>query len=378
MIPKYYFISLMFFIFLFGFLIVFPKQLGKVKDECYSGKQWQLTYMCYEKETLNIATQKGIKAALTYVNDVVKVNSPLPTTVHRLYHAIGHHAYLLTRDPNQALSYLGPYDYDQEQFDWSDFPLDGYRHGVTMMYFKDKKGEKPIADLMRDICGKFLDISSFRLVTPRIAVVAQHCFHMVGHGLMAMNGNDVAVSLPYCDLLPQEWMQKRCYFGVFMENAYLYAQHDNYNTRQEPRPSVKGKSMKSLCGEFDGWKKYECSRFVGWSLFSRNGNFTDIENAFNECQSLQPPAEEMCINEFSVLFVPPLFKDNFPALVTVCKKLPKFEYQRACFNGAAFGIKIGTGGNKIRNSPFCELLDDQFRRSCLETLEEELTWGRYY
>ena len=44
------------------------------------------------------------------------------------------------------------------------------------------------------------------------------CIHGIGHGLMAWYDYDLYDALEACDLIHQQFHQKSCYSGVFMEN----------------------------------------------------------------------------------------------------------------------------------------------------------------
>lgn len=335
-------------------------------DPCLSNSYWQLAYPCYNNQIQTIIQARGIEAALSYIDEIVKENSYLPL-VHLIYHTVGYEAYYTTQNKEKALTYLVPY----EKGGTFDFSLDGFRHGVMMAFFEKNKETKSMSELLHEACADYFDISSPNAVQPQRALVAGQCFHIVGHGLMYGNRNDVIMSLNYCDSLPYAWMKKACYHGVFMENAYLYS---SFYHPEAPRPSVTENTMLTFCLQFEGRKLEECGRFVGWTVFNRN--YGDIEGALEECQELPEGNQKICITEAAIIFIPSLI-NSFGEMIHTCKSL-RAELIESCLTGVAVGIKVGSAGKINQEKPFCELIDEEnLRKTCFETLMR-IKYGRHH
>lgn len=83
----------------------------------------------------------------------------------------------------------------------------GCRHGATEAFFAER-GTADLIGSMQELCGDEVG-NRFHM---------HQCVHGVGHGLMAWYDYDLYDALAACDLIQQEYHQKSCYSGVFMEN----------------------------------------------------------------------------------------------------------------------------------------------------------------
>lgn len=83
----------------------------------------------------------------------------------------------------------------------------GCRHGATEAFFA-ANGTSDLIDSLHTLCGDELE-NRFHM---------HQCIHGIGHGLMAWYDYALHDVLAACDLIQQQYHQKSCYSGVFMEN----------------------------------------------------------------------------------------------------------------------------------------------------------------
>ncbi len=84
----------------------------------------------------------------------------------------------------------------------------GCRHGATEAFFA-ANGTTDLIDSLHTLCG---DEAGNRFHM-------HQCIHGIGHGLMAWYDYKIYDALEACDLIRQQYHQKSCYSGVFMENV---------------------------------------------------------------------------------------------------------------------------------------------------------------
>lgn len=311
-------------------------------------------YPCYSAKVHAIAMAEGISAALNYADKVIGEGSRY-TIMHLVMHTVGHDAYHLTHDLDRAFAYLPPEARTPEHY----FDFDGYQHGVLMAFFEDRKDAVPLRALMRESCASYVAVmkpSALPDWYQRIG--SEQCFHGVGHALMAARENDVMKSLSDCDALPQHWMRDLCAHGVFMENFYLYFP---FYEPGEARPFAKGWTMRPLCAHVPEEYREACARFVGWTLAITEPG--DFHNAFAECRLLPGSHRNACVAEAARHALPAFFRDDFPAMVSICEKETP-DYLDTCLTNAAVGIRQGNAGRANKDKPFCDLVHQESRESC--------------
>jgi mono/diheme cytochrome c family protein len=153
---------------------------------------------CYEQAFANIAYEKGPKESLRQFDEAIKTPGPIEANCHRIVHAIG-------------AGGLAHFDGDVGEAFVAGSPscTSGYYHGILERAFLGIE-EQELGSASRQFCaGPKIRTSEF---------IAYQCVHGLGHGLMIYTGYDLPISLRTCDKLANEWDQRSCTGGVFMEN----------------------------------------------------------------------------------------------------------------------------------------------------------------
>ncbi len=142
---------------------------------------------------------KGIPAAFADLKDRSAHDSYVLAECHPLTHSIGRFAAELFSDVASAYAY-------GDGLCWS-----GYYHGVleTFVY---RSGITNIDTSINGICAS---LNADRTYSFNYF----NCVHGLGHGLMALEENQIPASLKHCDALTGDWEQQSCAGGVYMENV---------------------------------------------------------------------------------------------------------------------------------------------------------------
>lgn len=163
------------------------------------------TFNCYEQFYTALVLEKGIPTALAQVKQEYTADGYARSQCHPIMHVIGHAAAKRFPDVGEAFA-------QGDGFCWS-----GYYHGV-METIVSTVPKEAILDRINSICttvpGK-----------ERQSFDYYNCVHGLGHGVMAMTGNQLFEALGICEKLEGGWEQSSCYGGVFMENVMI----DNKN-----------------------------------------------------------------------------------------------------------------------------------------------------
>lgn len=312
-------------------------------------------YEYYSKRTEEIINSNGIEEALKYINETVRKNTKYGLT-HMIMHIVGHEAYHKTANLKKALSYLPDCSFTEECF-WD---FDGYQHGVFQAYFRNNKNIKPVSTLMQQACSEYYNTTLLTSDNLSKRLISTQCFHALGHALMDFNNNDVFKSLSDCEMLPDDVMKDRCYYGVFMENSYLQVPFYEPNA---PRPLITNGTIIPICEKVKESQKFTCSNFVAWTMLLKG---EDINRSLSLCFDLEEKYRRPCISLAAKHFIPNIFKDDFPRMVDICKNLG--HYEETCIGAVAEGIRQGGTGPQYKNFPFCDIVNPKFKKSCLNSV----------
>jgi hypothetical protein len=167
---------------------------------------------CWKTYYHDLTISQGVKAAMDNLKATYDTNPTVATNCHPLTHIIGRAAGDLYGDVGKAY----------EQGD--NYCSSGYYHGV-MESIAAKIDSKDLPSKVSTICESIA-------AKQRYSLMHFNCVHGLGHGFMAIKGDELYQSLDLCDRLNDSWEVASCDGGVFMENvmtAYNSAfHHSNY------------------------------------------------------------------------------------------------------------------------------------------------------
>jgi len=153
---------------------------------------------CLGDGIASLSSAGNIKLAMGTLDYVIHADRSLILLGHPLAHALG---YAVRSTPATATRLLTQCD-DRYQ--------SGCYHGILQRYFDARIGLPiPQKVLLAPCDGLRGTREQFRLFD---------CLHGTGHGLMMYHRYDANASLKDCDRLAEEWDQRSCWGGVFMEH----------------------------------------------------------------------------------------------------------------------------------------------------------------
>jgi hypothetical protein len=162
---------------------------------------------CVERSLVALVGQAGIGRAMQVLDTLMAAHADVRQGGHELSHGMGLAAY---RGPETLAATFAECPAAQGG---------GCYHGVVQGYFLAlaSHGHLPGTAELDALCEPHR-ASTFLYF---------QCAHGTGHGLMAVHGNHVPMSLQGCDLASSEFVRESCYGGVFMENIVLVTHPHN-------------------------------------------------------------------------------------------------------------------------------------------------------
>jgi len=154
--------------------------------------------VCVERALYGVLDRSGIARAMATLDVLAETDPVVRDNAHPLAHGLGIAAY---KDPQTVAAIFAACPNTQ---------ISGCYHGVIQGYFLDvSRGGAPLtAEQLNAVCAPHL----------RNGLLWGQCNHGLGHGLMALLGNQLPTALERCDLLTDAGAREGCYGGVFMEN----------------------------------------------------------------------------------------------------------------------------------------------------------------
>lgn len=170
---------------------------GTLADICRDANN----FACYQAHYENLVKNKSIQAAFADLRIRYKQDMYVVAQCHPLTHVIGNEAVEKFNSVGEAYT-------QGDSFCWS-----GYYHGV-MEKIVFKIGGENLLSKINDICADIQSKTSY-------SFDYYNCVHGLGHGIMALNNNELFDSLKQCDSLSGDWEKSACHGGVFMENIIV-------------------------------------------------------------------------------------------------------------------------------------------------------------
>jgi hypothetical protein len=153
---------------------------------------------CQQKQYAQAAAQKDMPIVFAELKTAYETTPSIKANCHQITHAIGREAAMRYGSIEAAYQH-------GDNFCWS-----GYYHGVMEAIVRDV-GKENINNSITTICAE-------TAASRPQSFYHFNCVHGLGHGIMAINGDELFSSLKICDKLSDTWQQQSCQGGVFMEN----------------------------------------------------------------------------------------------------------------------------------------------------------------
>ncbi|MES2971088.1 MAG: hypothetical protein V4702_02080 [Patescibacteria group bacterium] len=221
---------------------------------------------CWKERYKAMVEQDSPKAAFADLRQSYESSDYVRSQCHQIVHVIGRTAAAKYSDTVSA--------YDQgDNFCWS-----GYYHGV-MEGVADKLGADEVMATMTTICESAKQKSPY-------GFYHFNCVHGLGHGLMAINGDELFDVLELCRKFSDQWERESCYGGTFMENI-MSSQNARHSTKY-----IKPDDALYPCTAVDVEFKQQCYLMqTSHALQVENGDF---EKVFVLCAGVEAPLDVIC------------------------------------------------------------------------------------
>lgn len=292
------------------------------------------TFYCSMNHFELITRAFGPKVAMQNLKHEYASRAEIVSDCHQLSHVIGNSAVeLYGGDIAQAFN-------DGDSFCWS-----GYYHGVVERAVKDT-GEASFLKNTNQLCAEIPG-------KERYSFDYYNCVHGIGHGIMAIEDNELFASLPLCDKLDGEWERKSCYGGVFMENIMV----DN---RSHFAKYLKKDDLMYPCNSVEKVYKEQCYLMQTSYALSQNGyNFRDT---FALCANVEPEFRDTCTQSIG-RDASGSTVSNTTRTVTNCSYALDDNQYKNCITGAVKDfISYFHGDNEAQG--LCRALPSRFISHC--------------
>ena len=296
-------------------------------------------FTCYNDLYTTIVREDGIEESFAFLRKEYQDNAYAKAQCHQLTHVIGRAA--VEKFPSVFEAYgVG------DGFCWS-----GYYHGVIEAVIDDI-GYVNLDDKLDSICG---DIAEQR----KYSFDHYNCVHGLGHGIMAINQNELFESLATCNVLKEHWDAASCWSGAFMENIMV----DN---RNHFTAYLKAEDPLYPCNAVDEQYKRTCYLMqTSYILTLNNQNFKET---FDWCTKADKGFEDICYQS--------LGRDASGSTVSDAKKAKSicllganFKQQSNCVIGAVKDFISYFHGDEEAKY-FCSLFKETLQGVCDSTATE--------
>lgn len=295
-------------------------------------------YNCYDTFFQKLTAQQGTAAAFQVLRAIYPTNSFVRSQCHPITHVIGRTAALKYTSVSDAYA-------SGDSFCWS-----GFYHGV-LEAFVSKIGYEKLLTSLNDICAPLENAKKY-------SFDHFNCVHGLGHGVMAVLGDDLFESLEACGVISNTWSKESCWGGVFMENVII---DNTYHTSRYLKPD----DLHYPCNAVDAPYKQTC--YLMQTSYMLKQSNQDFEKVFNLCRTAEENYVNTCYQSLgrdasgtSLSVVGPT--------VEKCDIGIDFREKSNCIIGAAKDFVSYFHGDS-EALQFCEAWTDQsLKNVCLDTV----------
>jgi len=299
-------------------------------------------YLCFAKYYESLVTNYGATTATADLKKRGTENALAFSDCHPLMHVIGRTAAKSYATTSEAFLHGDPYC-------WS-----GYYHGI-MEGMITKIGLKNLPGQLNNICADIPGKASYNFNY-------YNCVHGLGHGIMALLGDEVFDSLKMCDNLTGSWEQESCYGGTFMQNiidSTNVADTDNVVKYLKPKEPL------YPCTAVEDKYKGQC--YLGQTSYALQVSGYSFQKVFELCATVAEPYRDICNQSMGRDAANQVSHDAKKTKDT-CWIATDPNDRTNCVIGAVKEI-ISYYHAKTQAVEFCNILDDENKITCNTTAD---------
>jgi hypothetical protein len=226
-------------------------------------------FTCWQQHYGAIVANDSVEAAFADFRKEYEAVPYIKTNCHQIGHIIGRAGALRYQDLKETYAH-------GDNFCWS-----GYYHGAIETIAQDLGPEK-ILKQINQVCADFKQSEQY-------SFNHYNCVHGMGHGVMAVLGDNLFKALDACDLYDDtssDWERRSCYGGVFMENVMNEinpGEHSEYFRQDDPLYPCTAVADKYL---------EQC--YLMQTSHALKAVGTDYAKVFALCSAVKPPYDATC------------------------------------------------------------------------------------
>jgi hypothetical protein len=223
-------------------------------------------FSCWQQRYGAMVQQQSPEAAFADFKQAYASQPFVKTNCHQIAHVIG-------RAAAQKYHGLSETYAHGDNFCWS-----GYYHGAVETVAAELGSEKILSQI-NTVCADFMKSRPY-------SFYHYNCVHGMGHGIMAVQNDELFKALASCDGFDGQWQQESCYSGVFMENVM-----------NEVNPGEHAKYLKAddalyPCTAVADRYKQQCYLMQTSHALTVVGR--DFSKVFALCASVEAPFDQVC------------------------------------------------------------------------------------
>jgi len=222
-------------------------------------------FNCYREYYSNLVNSEGTPEVFRDLRVRYEQNSYVSSQCHQIVHVIGYET--SKKFENVADAYK-----EGDSFCWS-----GYYHGVL----EGVIGRIGYDNLLTEINGICKPLAEVR----RYSFDHYNCVHGLGHGIMALEDDELFKSLDTCNLLSDNWERTSCWSGAFMENVMM---DSRYHTAKYLKPT----DPLYPCNAVD--EKYKNTCYLMQTSYMLTLVDSNFEKVFDLCSTVEKDYRNTC------------------------------------------------------------------------------------
>ncbi len=265
----------------------------------------ETSFPCWQEYYTALVTDKSPEAAFVEFRKAYDTNPYIKTNCHQVAHVIG-------RTAAKQFSTLADTYAHGDNFCWS-----GYYHGAIETVASDLGKDKILSEI-NNVCVSFLKDKPY-------SFDHYNCVHGMGHGLMAVQDDNLFTALDSCGKFTNSWEQESCYSGVFMENVM------NEVNQVESSDYFKADDPLYPCtGVADIYKESCYMMQTSHALLVERYDYSKV---FGLCAGLANPFDKTCYQSLG-RDVSGQSSSDKQRTIELCMLGPTDEAREYCFTGA--------------------------------------------
>jgi hypothetical protein len=295
-----------------------------------------ITFTCWQNRYSAMVASQGAEAAMADFKASAGKVSYVNSNCHQIAHVIGRAA------AKRYGSLTKTYKHG-DNYCWS-----GYYHGAIETIAQEI-GPQKILSQVNNVCTPLRKAKEY-------GFDHFNCVHGMGHGLLAVQDDNLFTALKSCDLFNGDWQQSSCYGGVFMENVMDAIHHPVTGS-----PYLKTDDPLYPCDAVNQKYEEQCYLMQTSHMLSIEGN--DFSKVFALCATVAAPFDATC---YQSLGRDASGQSGSTQAMTIehCQLGPTVKARRNCYTGAVKDFMSFYHSDKQAYAMCAAIPEPDFAASC--------------